>query len=203
MADGLRAAFRAHEGIEVVGQAATLQEARDLLARTTCDVVLLDLRLPDGSGIELLREARDLDDPPSFLVLSSFLTPAYVSAAIALGASGFLLKTSPVEDILEAVDQIVNGRLAFTPEQLRASRGAAWAPFTRREHKIIEAIIRGRSNDEIAMDLGIAKKTVEAYVSRLLARFGLMTRTELAIHAERGQLLDLPVRDSARSRHGV
>jgi DNA-binding NarL/FixJ family response regulator len=198
VADGLRAAFRGRAGMEVVGQAATLQEGRDLLVNTPCNVVLLDLRLPDGSGIELLREALDLENPPAFLVLSSFLTPSYVSATIALGASGFLLKTSPVEDILAAVDQIAEGGLAFSPEQLRASRGAAWAPLTRREHAILDAIIRGRSNDEIAMDLGIAKKTVEGYISRMLARYGLMTRTELAVHAERGQLLDLPVRDSAR-----
>lgn len=199
VANGLRAAFRDREGIQVVGLAATVREGRDLLANTPCDVVLLDLRLSDGSGMELLREARELDDPPAFLVLSSFLTPSYVSATIALGASGFLLKTSPVEDILHAVDQIVGGGLAFSPEQLRASRSAAWAPLTRREHEILDAVIRGRSNDEIAMDLGIAKKTIEGYITRLLARFGLMTRTELAVHAERGLLLDLPIRDSARS----
>ncbi|MHB8960238.1 MAG: response regulator transcription factor [Candidatus Limnocylindrales bacterium] len=192
--DGLRAAFREHPEVEVVGIAATLAEGRRLVATTPCDVVLLDLRLPDGMGIELLRESRAADGPPSFLVLSSFLTPEYVSAAIALGAGGFLLKTAPVGEILAAVEAVSGGGLAFTPEQLRVSRNASWAPLTEREHEILDGILRGRSNDELAMDLGIAKKTVEGYITRLLARYDVMTRTELAVHAERRQLLDLPTR---------
>ncbi len=196
--DGLRAAFREHPEVEIVGQAGSLRDGRVLLAATPCDVVLLDLRLPDGSGIQLLQETRQADDPPAFLVLSSFLTPEYVSTAIALGASGFLLKTAPVADILGALEVIVDGGLAFSPEQLRVSRNASWAPLTRREHEILEGILRGRSNDELAMDLGLAKKTVEGYITRLLARYDVMTRTELAIHAERRQLLDLPTRPSAR-----
>jgi DNA-binding NarL/FixJ family response regulator len=194
--DGLKAAFREHSEVEIVGHGATLLEGRELIRAVGCDVVLLDLRLPDGSGIELLREARKADDPPAFLVLSSFLSPEYVSSAIALGASGFLLKTAPVDEILAAVAVIADGGLSFTPEQLRVSRNVSWDPLTRREHEIIEGIIRGRSNDELAMDLGVAKKTVEAYITRLLARYDVMTRTELAIHAERHLLLDLPTRDA-------
>lgn len=192
--DGLRAAFREHPEVEVVGLATTLAEGRSLIATIPCDVVLLDLRLPDGMGIELLRESRAADGLPAFLVLSSFLTQEYVSAAIALGAGGFLLKTAPVGEILAAVAVIAEGGLAFTPDQLRVSRNAAWAPLTDREHEILDGILRGRSNDELAMDQGMAKKTVEGYITRLLARYDVMTRTELAVHAERRQLLDLPTR---------
>lgn len=199
--DGLVAGFRDRSEVEVVGTAETLAGARGVLARAACDVVLLDIRLPDGSGIELLREARGLDDPPAFLVLSSFLTPEYVSAAIALGASGFLLKTAPVGEILAAVAVISEGGLAFTPEQIRVSRNASWAPLTQREHEILDGILRGRSNDELAMDMGLARKTVEGYITRLLARYGVMTRTELAVHAERRLLLDLPTRPT-RGRPG-
>ena len=190
--DGLRSALRSHPEVEVVGRAATLAEARALLRAVVCDVVLLDLRLPDGSGLALLREAPEPPDGPAFLILSSFMTPEYVSAAVALGAHGFLLKTAPVEDVLAALSAIAQGGLAFTPEQLAASRGASWAPLTPREHQVIEGVMGGRSNDELAADLGVARKTVEAYITRLLARFGLMTRTELAVRAERGLLLDLP-----------
>jgi DNA-binding NarL/FixJ family response regulator len=196
--DGIRAAFRDHAEVTIVGQASTVRDGRDLIASTECEVVLLDLRLPDGSGVELLREARAQADPPAFLVLSSFLTPEYVSTAVALGASGFLLKTSPVEEILDAVRVIADGGLAFTPEQLRVSRNAAWTPLTPREHQILAGIMRGRSNDELAMDLGVAKKTVEGYITRLLARYDVMTRTELGILVERGQVLDLPLKEPRR-----
>jgi len=191
--DGIRAALQHHPEIEVAGQASSLSEARQLLLSVDSEVVLLDLRLPDGSGIELLREARDATSGPAYLVLSSFLTDEYVSAAIALGACGFLLKTSPAVDIVAAIRQAADGGLTFTPEQLRASRRAAWAPLTEREHAVLEGVLRGRSNDELGGDLGLSRKTVEAYLSRLFARYGVMTRTELAIHVEREQLLDLPV----------
>jgi DNA-binding NarL/FixJ family response regulator len=196
--DGLVAALRDRPDIEVVGSAGTIADARRLVATVDCDVVLLDLRLPDGSGIDLLREAGTKESGPAFLVLSSFLTPEYVAAAFALGASGFLLKTSPTDEILGVVREIAAGRLAFTPDQLRASRSAAWAPLTGREHDVLEGLMRGRSNDELAADLGVSRKTVESYITRLLARYGVTTRTELALLVERGQILDLPVRDPAR-----
>jgi DNA-binding NarL/FixJ family response regulator len=192
--DGLRASFAERTQITITGEAVTLAEGRLLLATAECDVILLDLRLPDGSGVDILRELRSRTDPPAVLVLSSFMTPEYVSTAVALGASGFLLKTSPADEIVDAIEQIAGGGLAFTPDQLRVSRNASWAPLTIREHDVLDGIMRGRSNDEIAMDLGIAKKTVEGYISRLLARYDVLTRTELALHAERRQLLDLPTK---------
>jgi len=139
--------------------------------------------------------------PPAVIVLSSFLTPQYISAAITLGASGFLLKTAPTEEILAAIGVVAEGRLAFSAEQLRASRSAAWAPLTAREHEVIEGVMAGRSNDELSADLGLARKTVEAYISRLFVRFNVATRTELGILAEREQILALPV-DRRRPNSG-
>jgi DNA-binding NarL/FixJ family response regulator len=191
--DGLQAVLSAHEQIAVIGQASTLAEARARISDPAIDVVLLDLRLPDGSGADLLLDMQEMSSPPAVIVLSSFLTAQYVSAAITLGASGFLLKTAPTEEILAAIEVVAGGRLAFSAEQLRASRSAAWAPLTAREHEIIEGVMVGRSNDEISADLGLARKTVEAYISRLFIRFDVATRTELGILAEREQLLALPV----------
>ncbi len=191
--DGLLSAFRDRPEVEVVGRAATVVDARSVLASTPCDVVLLDLRLPDGSGIDLLSEAHGKGGP-AYLVLSSFLTTQYVSASIALGAGGFLLKTSPTDAILGAITEIAAGGLAFTDEQLRASRTASWAPLTSREHDVLIGVVDGRSNDELAGDLRLSRKTIEAHVARLFARFGVSSRTELAVLAERGQILDLPHR---------
>ena len=195
---GIRAALPKEPSIEVVGQAGSLAEARHVLSTTPCDVVLLDLRLPDGSGIELLDEYRDLEGP-AFLVLSSFLNEEYVSAAVALGASGFLLKTGPVDELIASINQVAGGGLSFTADQLRASRRAVWAPLTEREHHVLRGVLAGRSNDEIAGDLTVSRKTVEAYLSRLFARFGVITRTELAVYVEREQLLDLPTSPTRRA----
>ena len=193
---GFAVALGAREGLELVGAAKTLAEARALLASTPCDVVLLDLRLPDGSGVELLREAGD--DGPAFVVLSSFMTPEYVSAAIAMGASGFLLKTSETAEIEAAVATAASGALAFSAEQLRESRRAAWQPLTATERTVLAGVLAGRSNDELTGDLGLSKKTVEGYITRLLARFGLATRTELAVKTERDLLLELPTAERRR-----
>jgi DNA-binding NarL/FixJ family response regulator len=181
--------------IEVVGHAATLADGRRLLATVACDVVLLDLRLPDGSGIELLEAAAVQDEGPSYLVLSSFMTPEYVTAALTLGAAGFLLKTASSDEILGAIWVVADGRMAFSADQLRAARGAPWAPLTPREHDLLVGIAAGRSNDELAADLGLASKTVEKHLARLFARFEVVTRTELALAVERGALLDLPTRE--------
>lgn len=191
--DGLRAALGGRDEVTIVGEASTLASAREQIGNPAVDVVLLDLRLPDGSGMELLRDAQELPSPPAIIVLSSFMTAQYVNAAITLGASGFILKTAPTDEILAAVALVADGRLAFSAEQVRAGRHAAWAPLTSREHDIIAGVMAGRSNGELSADLGLARQTVEAYLSRLFIRFDVATRTELGILAEREQLLGLPV----------
>jgi DNA-binding NarL/FixJ family response regulator len=191
--DGLTIALEAH-GVEIAGRARTLAEARTLLANVQAEVALLDLRLPDGSGTDLLSRSDDQPDGPAFIVLSTFQTPQYVAAAMALGASGFVAKTAPTEDIVEAVRVVAAGGTAFPREMARPARNK-WNPLTRREHDIIAGVLAGRSNDELSADLHIARKTVEAYLTRLYARFGVLSRTELAILAEREQWLSLPVRD--------
>lgn len=190
--DGLSIALEAH-GLEIAGRARSLAEARTLVASVEADVALLDLRLPDGSGTDLLSGIED-GRGPAFIVLSTFQTPQYVAAAVALGASGFVAKTAPTEEIVDAVRVVADGGTAFPREASRPARNR-WHPLTRREHDIIAGVLAGRSNDELSADLRIARKTVEAYLTRLYARFGVLSRTELAVLAEREQWLSLPVRD--------
>lgn len=191
--DGLSIALEAH-GLEIAGRAQSLAEARTLVASVEADVALLDLRLPDGSGTDLLSGVEDGQGGPAFIVLSTFQTPQYVAAAVALGASGFVAKTAPTEEIVDAVRVVADGGTAFPREAMRPARNR-WHPLTRREHEIIAGVLAGRSNDELSADLHIARKTVEAYLTRLYARFGVLSRTELAVLAEREQWLSLPVRD--------
>lgn len=205
--DGLGGALARDPGIDVVATAGSLSEARQMIEATAPDIVLLDLRLPDGSGIDLLAEYQKRGTAPAFIVLSTFLTAQYVNASIALGASGFLLKTSPATEIVAAIQDVVGGRLAFSAAQLRASWKAGWTPLTAREREIIEGVMTGQSNDELSARLGISRKTVEAYLSRLFERFAVATRTELAVIAEREQWLALPTqrtgRNDARSKDRV
>lgn len=197
--DGLGGALSRDASIDVVATAADLAEARLVIEAESPDIVLLDLRLPDGSGMELLAEYQKHEHAPAFIVISTFLTDQYVNAAIALGASGFLLKTSPASEIVAAIQDVVGGRLAFSAEQLRASWRAGWTPLTARERDIIDGVMTGRSNDELSARLDISRKTVEAYLSRLFERFGVATRTELAVVAEREQWLALPTQRTGRN----
>ncbi|MEI7743075.1 MAG: response regulator transcription factor [Chloroflexota bacterium] len=198
-AGGIAGVLAAQPDMELAAVAGTVAEARRRLATPGAwDIVLLDLRLPDGSGIDILRDLEGTDDAPPSLVLSSFQTPEYVAASVALGAGGFLLKTATSDEIAAAIREVAGGGLAFTADQLRPSRSTAWEPLTEREHAVLSGILAGRSNDELAADLGLARKTVEAGLSRLFARYGVASRTELALTVDRGAVLDLPVRPTPR-----
>jgi DNA-binding NarL/FixJ family response regulator len=188
----LEARLRAEDDLGVVSSAATLAAAELALLQNTVDVAICDVRLPDGSGFELLDRAAALPSPPRFIMLSSFDTPQYVDAAQRLGAAGFLLKTTPTDEILEAVRRVHAGGSAFPIELIRAGAQSPWKPLTTRERAVLARLLKGRSNDEIAADLGISRKTVEAHLSRLFARAGALSRTELAIRAERERWLDMP-----------
>jgi two-component system response regulator DesR len=125
-------------------------------------------------------------------MLSSFDTPQYIDAAQRLGAAGFLLKTTPTDEILAAVRRVNAGGSAFPLDLVRSGAQSPWKPLTPRERDVLAGLMRGRSNDEIAAELGISRKTVEAYLSRLFARAGALSRTELAVRAERERWLDMP-----------
>lgn len=187
--DGLRQAIADAPDLELVHAPATIAEARAVLD-DDLDVVVCDIRLGDESGFALLIEAAELQRPPAFLMISSFDSPQYIYAAQRMGASGFLLKTSASTEILDAVRRIAAGGSAYDLRVMR--RGQPWRPLTGRERDVLSGVINGRSNDEIASDLGISRKTVEVYLSRLFVRCGAQSRTELAVLAEREHWLDVP-----------
>lgn len=186
---GLGTALQTVDDIEVVGQGRSVVEARALAARDDVDVLLLDVRLPDGNGLDLLSELTD-HAGPAVLVLSTFKTRQYVAAALRFGARGFMLKTTPLEELIAAIRQIATGGSAFSPEQLREGR-TGFVSLSPRERQIVALVIAGRSNDEIAAQLETSRKTVEVHLSRLYERFDVMTRLELAMRADHEGWLDL------------
>ena len=200
--DGLEGALAREADLVVVARATTAAQARSILAgetadreaidREAIDIVLVDIRLPDGSGLELLAESAGRTDTPAWIVLSSFETPQYLAAAFSLGAAGYLLKTAPIEAVVAAIRQVAQRGTAFTASQLRAVQESGAARLTALDQRIVRALTAGRSNDEIAVDLQIARKTVEAHLARLFRQFDVHSRTELALRADREGWLDLP-----------
>lgn len=189
---GLEGALGGHKDLEIVARATSVAEARAVLREIEVDVALVDIRLPDGTGFELLGSATSDREAPAFVLLTTFQAPQYVAAAMRLGARGYLLKTAPTAEIVAAVRRVALGGMAFVVRG-EAGQGVALPPsLTNRERQIVAAIVAGRTNKQLAHQLGVSPKTVEWHLGRLYQRVGVASRAELAVLAERGGWLDLP-----------
>jgi DNA-binding NarL/FixJ family response regulator len=184
--DALRFAVDRHDDFDVYC-AATTSEAREALHTLKPEVVVCDVRMPDGSGLRVIEEARSIDGGAACLVLSSFDSPQYVATARRLGAAGYLLKTEPTDGIIDAIRTIARGGTAFGPGIAGSAEGFK---LTRRERDVVAGVVMGLTNDEIAGRLGITRKGVEAHLGRLFNHIGISSRTELAVRAEREGWLD-------------
>lgn len=186
--DGTAVLLQAQPGIAVVGTAGSIDEAVALIDRVPADVVLLDIRLGTDSGLRLLTETAD--EAPAIIVLTAYDYPQYAEAALRLGASGFVLKTAPLAELLDAIRRVASGGIAFS---IRPRTGAgSLARLSARELDVVRLVVDGRSNDEIGTRLGIGPKTVESHLRRLFERFDLASRTELATRALREGWLEVP-----------
>jgi DNA-binding NarL/FixJ family response regulator len=186
---GLEAGLNEIPDFEVVARAGRIAEAEAMLARQDIDVVLLDVRLSDGNTLQLLGRL-DRGPRPAVIVLSSFRTSQYVGVAIKFGAQGFLLKTTPIEELVDAIRRVAAGGSSFTAEQLRAGRGG-YVSLTERERDVLRLVLAGHTNDEISVRLHTSRKTIESHLSRLYERYGVMSRLELGLRAEREGWLDV------------
>jgi DNA-binding NarL/FixJ family response regulator len=182
--DGLRTALELEEGIAVAWCASSFREAESAISRCDAEVVLVDVRLQDGSGLDLIAPAAG---QAAFLVLSSWDRPQYARAAIKRGASGYLLKTAPMPEIVAAIRSAARGGTTFQASHLAS---LANEPLTARELEVVRLVARGLSNDEVASQLRLSRKTVEAYLTRLYERWHVASRTELSLRAERDGWLD-------------
>jgi len=190
--EGTAALLAAQPGLVIVGTAASLAEAAPLLDAARVDVLLLDIRLGSDSGLTLLAgggAGRATGAPrPAVVVLTAYDYPQYAAAALRLGASGFVVKTAPVAELVEAIRSAAAGGLAFG----RKPDPSAGAPLSHRELEVVRLVVDGRSNDEIGAELGITTKTVEGHLRRLFERLEVQSRTELATRALREGWLEVP-----------
>src|SRR3954454_23058498 len=175
-------AVSAAPDLALVGTARSLDDARALLGgarAVACDVVVTDVQLAgEAEGLRLLDAVGT--DGPAVLLLSSFDQPPLIRTAFERGAAGYLIKTSEVPEILAAIRTVAGGGTAFSAAMLRAIRSAPRRPSDR-EIEVVELLCGGASNDEIGMRLGVTEKTVESHLRRLFDRYGVLSRTELAV----------------------
>jgi two-component system, NarL family, response regulator DevR len=191
---GLTRLFERAGDIEVVGEAGTAAEGLSRIPPTRPDVALLDVRLPDGDGVEVCREIRSRHPEISCLMLTSFADDEALFDAIMAGASGYILKQIKSDDIVEAVRLVAKGQSLLDPsvtatvlERLRKGpeEDERLARLTTQERNILELIAEGLTNRQIAEHVHLAEKTVKNYVSNLLSKLGMERRTQAAVYAAR------------------
>jgi two-component system response regulator DevR len=191
---GLRSLFEAADDFVVVGEAGTSAEALDRIPPTRPHVALLDVRLPDGSGIEVCREIRSKSPEIACVMLTSYADDEALLAATLAGASGYVLKQVGASSLVDDVRRVADGQSLLDPDSASApSSGSAigsrrrpsLTKLTPQERRILDLVADGQTNRQIAATLFLAEKTVKNYVSNLLAKLGMERRTQAASYATR------------------
>ncbi|GAA1914474.1 response regulator transcription factor [Nocardioides lentus] len=189
---GIRELLEAEGDIEVVGESGSARDAARRIPALRPDVAVLDGRLPDGSGVDVCREIRSRDPRISALILTSYDDDDAVFAAIMAGASGYVLKQVRGTDLVDSVRRVAAGQSLLDPQvtsrvldRVRNGppRNAALDQLTAQEQRILGLIGQGLTNRQIAGSMHLAEKTVKNYVSAMLAKLGLTSRTQAALYA--------------------
>jgi DNA-binding NarL/FixJ family response regulator len=198
---GITSCLARNTGFEIVGEAVSGEQAvamvLDAEPVTEPDVVLLDIRMPDGDGLNSLGRLK-LERPNlPILMLSTYDNPTYVARAVALGAAGYILKGAPRERLIEAVRKAAAGESAWTRDELRRVTGASATPrlnadvevpLTQRESEVLRQLALGLTNKEIAQALHISYETVKEHVQHVIGKIGVSDRTQAAVWAVRNGL---------------
>ena len=180
--------------LNVIGEATTGNEAIRMALEMNPSLVVLDVRMPDGDGLNALGRIKlDRSDLPTVMI-SGYDNPTYVARAVALGASGFVLKTKPIESIVDSFIRASKGESIWTREELRRVTGALATPrmsadveipLTQRESEVLRQLTLGLTNKEIAQALSISYETVKEHVQHILRKVGVSDRTQAAVWAVR------------------
>lgn len=179
---GLVAILRYEQDIEVVGEAADGERAVQLIVAQQPDVVLLDLRLPVFSGIEVMKQTRTKLPHVRFLVLTTYDTDEYIAPALAAGATGYLLKDATPDELGRAVRSLVHGGAALEPGVAARLLGQMAAPerdaLSAREREVLRLLVAGSSNKAIAAHLTLSENTVKTHISRIFDKLDVQSRAE-------------------------
>jgi two-component system response regulator DevR len=187
---GIAGLLEAESDIRVIGEAATAAQARSRILATQPDVAVLDVRLPDGSGIDVCRDIRSADPAIQCVMLTAYDDDEAIYAAVIAGAAGYVLKDIRGAGLVDSVRMVAAGKSlldpALTAKVVERMRGGAagdprLASLSSREKQIMVLIADGLTNREIGLRLSLAEKTVKNYVSGLLSKLGLQRRTQAAV----------------------
>ena len=182
--EGLRVVLDLRPDFEVVAEAASVAETIAAHAQHQPDVTLLDLQMPDGTGIDALKIIRKAQTDARVLMLTTYDGDEDIHRAMSAGASGYLLKSIPSKQLEAAVRAVIDGRQYLPPAVAeRLAERDAFQTLTTRELEILALIARGLSNKDVARVLAANEFTVKAHVRNILAKLGVETRTEAAILA--------------------
>jgi two-component system, NarL family, response regulator DevR len=192
---GIAELIAAESDLEVIGEAATAKQAVGRIAATSPDVVVLDVHLPDGSGIDVCREVRSANPSVRCLILTAFDDDEAGYAAVLAGASGYVLKDIRGHNLIESVRAVARGRSLIDPAVARRVAGRVdevhpgpdELDLTQRERQVLQLIADGLTNRQIGDQLDLAEKTVKNYVSALLAKLGMTRRTQAAVYGAKLQ----------------
>jgi DNA-binding NarL/FixJ family response regulator len=191
---GLRAVIDSQDDMDVVGEAGTASEAVRRVGYDNPDVVVMDVRLPDGSGVDACREIRSRFPDVRVLMLTSYADEEALVAAIMAGAAGYVLKRIDSDELVRSIERVGAGESLLDPEMterlFRKIRGEAeedplLGRLSPQERRILDLIAEGMTNREIAEELYLAEKTVKNYVSNLLGKLEMRRRSEAAAYAAR------------------
>jgi DNA-binding NarL/FixJ family response regulator len=197
---GLRGYLELLDDIEVVGEAENGLRAIEAVDELEPDVVLMDLVMPQLDGIGAIERIKGDHPAVQIVALTSFIEEDKVTSALAAGASGFILKDADADDVAAAIRAAHNDEVHLDPAAARIlaqgmrtrSNAPAVEPLTERELEVLALVGRGRSNKEIATDLGITERTARTHVSNILGKLGLSSRTQAALYAVDHRLVSGP-----------
>jgi DNA-binding NarL/FixJ family response regulator len=182
--DGLSAIISRRSDMQVVGEAENGSQALDLFRAHRPDVTLMDLQLPERSGVEVITTLRQEFPTARFIVFTTFDGDDDIYRALSAGAQGYLLKGTPRDTLLEAIRAIHAGRKHIPPDvAAKLAERIGYAELTEREVEVLRAIVAGQSNKEIGAALSITEGTVKVHVSSLLGKLGVQDRTQAVTEA--------------------
>jgi two-component system response regulator NreC len=205
---GLRLLIDAQNDMKVVGEAGDFAQAFELLQEVSPDVVTLDLTMPGGLGLRAIAKVREVSPRTRIIVLTMHDDPAYLRTALAMGTSGYVVKSAADTELISAIRAVCGGRVFIDARSSTAAEGlvpilpqssdpGSLSSLSEREREVLQFVAEGHTNQSVADRLGVSVKTIESYRSRLMTKLGLKSRADLTRFAiENGLLKSGPAEPS-------